>query len=91
LRGGHGPGFHAGPGAPMASALEEATEEARHVEQTARQHSEGSVASAPDPPTAPTEDHRAVHQERGEGIGLSIVKRLCEFAGCHRGNGVQPR
>jgi signal transduction histidine kinase len=74
-----GPGFHAGPGAPMASALEEATEEARHVEQTARQHSEGSVASAPDPATAPTEDHRPVHQERGEGIGLSIVKRLCEL------------
>src|SRR4029077_8851378 len=31
-----GPGFHAGPGAPMASALEEATEEARQVDATAR-------------------------------------------------------
>ena len=24
-------------------------------------------------------DRRPVHQERGEGIGLSIVKRLCEL------------
>jgi signal transduction histidine kinase len=74
-----GPGFHAGPGAPMASALEEATEEARHVEESARQRSEGSAGSEPDPPTAAPVDHRPVHQERGEGIGLSIVKRLCEL------------
>ena len=26
-----------------------------------------------------TSDRRAVQQERGEGIGLSIVKRLCEL------------
>ena len=72
-----GPGFHAGPGAPMTRALEEATEEARHVEETSRNtgppvaHAAVSSAIAPDP--------RPVHQERGEGIGLSIVKRLCEL------------
>ncbi len=74
-----GPGFHAGPGAPMAGALEEATEEARHVEETARNgdRPEG-VAERPLPSSADARDS-PVHQERGEGIGLSIVKRLCEL------------
>jgi len=73
-----GPGFHAGPGAPMAGALEDATEEARQVEETART---GIPASADDPasPDSATTDTRQLHQERGEGIGLSIVKRLCEL------------
>jgi signal transduction histidine kinase len=72
-----GPGFHAGPGAPIAGALEEATEEARQVEKTART---GVKEAADDPPpSAPDVDARPVHQERGEGIGLSIVKRLCEL------------
>ena len=31
------------------------------------------------PPDATNVDARPVHQERGEGIGLSIVKRLCEL------------
>ncbi|HEV7822708.1 MAG TPA: sensor histidine kinase [Burkholderiales bacterium] len=73
-----GPGIHAGPGAPLAEALEEATEEARQVEITgdsARQREESKSAQAgsaqPDP--------RAVHQQRGEGIGLAIVKRLSEL------------
>jgi len=73
-----GPGFHAGPGAPMAGALEDATEEARNVERTARR----GGADAPDAaalPPAHDADPRPVHQERGEGIGLSIVKRLCEL------------
>jgi signal transduction histidine kinase len=72
-----GPGFHAGPGAPMAGALEAATEEARQVEETART----GVKGTPDPSPsdeAPV-DARLIHQERGEGIGLSIVKRLCEL------------
>jgi signal transduction histidine kinase len=73
-----GPGFHAGPGAPMARALEEATEEARHVEQVARGVSETTAADGNRSTAVPT-DKRPVHQERGEGIGLSIVKRLCEL------------
>ncbi|MEO6927743.1 MAG: HAMP domain-containing sensor histidine kinase [Casimicrobiaceae bacterium] len=72
-----GPGFHAGPGAPIAGALEEATEESRNVEAT--QHGSGRSTGAGDTrPTGDT-DLRAVHQEQGEGIGLSIVKRLCEL------------
>jgi len=73
-----GPGFHAGPGAPMASALEEATEEARQIEEAAPT---GIKKTADEPKPADTVhvDARAVHQERGEGIGLSIVKRLSEL------------
>jgi len=73
-----GPGFHAGPGAPLAGALEAATEEARQVDEAART----SVTGAPDdivPRDAVPSDARPVHQEGGEGIGLSIVKRLCEL------------
>jgi len=71
-----GPGIHAGPGAPLAGALEEATEEARQVESDAARSAPAGDAAAP--PAAPV-DSRPVHQERGEGIGLSIVKRLCEL------------
>ena len=74
-----GPGFHAGPGAPIAGALEEATEEARHVDAT--EEARGAPQSAPEParPAPADDDRRPVNQERGEGIGLSIVKRLCEL------------
>jgi signal transduction histidine kinase len=66
-----GPGFHAGPGAPLAAALQEATNEARELD---AQAGERSSAAAPD-----VRDARPVRQQRGEGIGLSIVKRLCEL------------
>lgn len=73
-----GPGFHAGPGAPLAGALEEATDESMQVERNAAQEEARDAPAAatalPHPP-----DDRPVHQERGEGIGLSIVKRLAEL------------
>ena len=72
-----GPGFHAGPGAPLAGALEEATEESREVDAGERKPS--SAPSDAGAPRATRVDVRAVHQERGEGVGLSIVKRLCEL------------
>jgi signal transduction histidine kinase len=61
-----GPGFHAGPGTPLAGALEEATTSAL---------AEGA-GSAPAPAVA---DPRPVRPGSGEGVGLSIVKRLCEL------------
>jgi signal transduction histidine kinase len=74
-----GPGFHAGPGAPVVEALEEATEEARRIDETTGTSSTGEIAS--ERPLVPSHDRdrRPVHQEVGEGIGLSIVKRLSEL------------
>ncbi len=65
-----GPGFHAGPGGPLAEALKDATAESKQVDQHTTRGSQ-------DKEQAP--DRRPVHQEPGEGIGLSIVKRLCEL------------
>jgi signal transduction histidine kinase len=75
-----GPGFHAGPGSQLAGALEEATDQAKRISTDAAQaevtHADGRLAE-----TRPLErqDARQVHQNAGEGIGLSIVKRLCEL------------
>jgi signal transduction histidine kinase len=71
-----GPGIHAGPGAPLADAMQEATADARQTEKNA---SKGSPIPASHSPAAIPDDPRPVHQERGEGIGLSIVKRLSEL------------
>jgi signal transduction histidine kinase len=74
-----GPGFHAGPGAPMAGALEAATEESRQIDQAARAGVPPHTTGASALPAVGDSDSRPIHQEHGEGIGLSIVKRLCEL------------
>lgn len=66
-----GPGIHAGPGAPLANALQEATELAHENDSSA---SDGGETIAVHPA-----DLRPVRQASGEGIGLSIVKRLAEL------------
>ena len=65
-----GPGFNAGPTTPLAGALEEATTSAL---------AEGADGTPPaaHPPASP--DPRPVRPAAGEGVGLSIVKRLCEL------------
>ncbi|WP_428304361.1 ATP-binding protein [Lacipirellula sp.] len=74
-----GPGFHAGPGAPLAEALVEATSEAMKLD--AQSEVEGASTSAARSQSQRDQpmDDRPVHQEQGEGIGLSIVKRLCDL------------
>ncbi|MBA3483785.1 MAG: HAMP domain-containing histidine kinase [Pyrinomonadaceae bacterium] len=74
-----GPGFHSGPGAPLAGALKVATTESRAVEAKAGKGNEPPGSLRPIASVASPPDGRPVHQERGEGIGLSIVKRLCEL------------
>jgi len=80
-----GPGFNAGPGAPMAGALEQATQLVHDADSSAALAASGvdllppTSAPAPDsiPSSAPAP--QAAAQRPGEGIGLSIVKRLSEM------------
>jgi signal transduction histidine kinase len=73
-----GLGIHAGPGSPLAEALEEATQEAREVENTGDSKEQRDAHKSMRPTDAAI-DSRPVRHERGEGIGLAIVKRLSEL------------
>lgn len=70
-----GPGLHDGAAAPLTAKLEEATDAAREVDSdilsttTSTTIQSGAAADAGDQPA----------KSSGEGIGLSIVKRLCEL------------
>ncbi len=75
-----GPGLDTGSAAPLQQALRHATEEARQVEEQSAP-GDGAESGKLDP--APTLRSRTAHERPphlgGEGIGLSIVKRLCEL------------
>ena len=73
-----GPGLDAGPGAPLARQLYEATQTAHAVEDIhAMDHTADDLAAAP---TVPAQSTTLPASELpGEGVGLSIVKRLCEL------------
>ena len=62
-----GPGISSGPGAPLASALVDATVVAHATD------------DAPLPADSPSGPGPPARQAPGEGIGLSIVKRLAEL------------
>jgi signal transduction histidine kinase len=73
-----GPGMLSGPGAPMVVGLKEATASARESdEKDAAKTGETSHVLVASPETATAV--RPPHQQAGEGVGLSIVKRLCEL------------
>jgi len=74
-----GPGFTRGSGAPLEQALKRATQESHAME--ARAAAAGDAPAAPAPAaTLPSQSaHPSLRSLAGEGIGLSIVKRLCEL------------
>lgn len=75
-----GPGLHAGPGSPIAARLEEATASALKVEDRDRTSGVEPVPAAASAAYAASGGSAApAVQRQGEGIGLSIVKRLCEL------------
>lgn len=74
-----GPGFKGAAATPLARVLKEATTEAREVEEqtSASTQTSARIEAAP---TLPSLSCNPVAQlPSGEGIGLSIVKRLCEL------------
>ncbi|MBC7366169.1 MAG: HAMP domain-containing histidine kinase [Undibacterium sp.] len=73
-----GPGMMAGPDAPMLTGLKEATESAREADET-EAASKGEVSQVLVSPPGSTVAPRTKREQPGEGIGLSIVKRLCEL------------
>ena len=72
-----GPGLPANGNAPLATALDAATVEGRAIERAGAHAGDPSA----DPEGAPTLHSRSEvpTQSAGEGIGLSIVKRLCDL------------
>ncbi|HSN88368.1 MAG TPA: HAMP domain-containing sensor histidine kinase, partial [Thermoanaerobaculia bacterium] len=70
-----GPGLHNGPGAPMIEPLREGTDRARELEVAAA----GPDQVEPVPGSGSSTHTLSPGQQPGEGIGLSIVKRLCEL------------
>jgi signal transduction histidine kinase len=75
-----GPGLDLGAAAPLARALSQATADAQDVEVRAELAGDPSaqVEAAPTLASQSPTTH-SVHVPAGEGIGLSIVKRLCEL------------
>src|SRR5215213_4669035 len=73
-----GPGLMAGPGSPIAPGLSAATDAAREAEKITPEERKEVLPVLPTPPGGSIPAKRQ-HQPTGEGIGLSIVKRLCEL------------
>lgn len=73
-----GPGFHIAPGGPLVAEVKKATDFAFELEEKVRQHGAATAEVEPVPPAVAHGEH-PLDQQPGEGIGLSIVKRLCEL------------
>lgn len=74
-----GPGFKAQSATPLEYMLRDATTEAHAAEGRAQTDGHCSNAAEPAPTLASQSAHFVPQLPSGEGIGLSIVKRLCEL------------
>lgn len=75
-----GPGLLAGPGAPIVLGLKQATASARESDEK-EAAIQGERSHVLVPPAGGATRPPPANQQPGEGIGLSIVKRLCELLG----------
>lgn len=73
-----GPGFDSGQINPIARELQQATEEAREVEDKDT-NTRSEESNDPAPTLTSLSTHPTARPPLREGIGLSIVKRLCEL------------
>jgi signal transduction histidine kinase len=76
-----GPGFALQSVGPLRHALKHATDVAQHVELRGRDRKEESVERKSNDVMAARSGPGSATLPSGEGIGLSIVKRLCELLG----------
>ena len=74
-----GPGFDRAHVAPLARVIKQATAIAHDIEVTAALAGDGAVSADPAPTLASRSAPTSSSIPAGEGIGLSIVKRLCEL------------
>jgi signal transduction histidine kinase len=74
-----GPGLQAESVAPLSRVLKRATEESLSMEAKAEEAGDPSAQAEPAPTLASQSQRRPAGLPAGEGIGLSIVKRLCEL------------
>jgi hypothetical protein len=68
-----------GSASPLANALKAATDEAQAVGEKAGAAGEPSAEAEPAPLLRSQSAPLTSHEPAGEGIGLAIVKRLCEL------------
>ncbi len=72
-----GPGIHSGSDKPLTRALEKAHEQSSVVDPAPCHNQESARAERPKSDSA--NDIPTLHSATGEGLGLSIVKRLCDL------------
>jgi len=74
-----GPGFGDGSVTPLAHAIKRSTQEVYAVQEEAEKAGQESTFVAPATVLSSESMKRPDYQMAGEGIGLSIVKKLCEL------------
>lgn len=74
-----GPGFRAESATPLERVLKRATAEAHEIEERNLVSHQTSLQAEAAPTLASLSAHHSRRVPGGEGIGLSIVKRLCEL------------